>query len=331
MLSYLRLTRAHTVPLEAVPALLGAALALGTVWDIQVALWAGFGVLYHLAGYGHNSITDWVNGYDVDDPHKQHHPLNTGALDVDRSAKVVNVLLIVTLIYGVALSANSPQALAGIGIALIAGLAYNVYGKRTQFKFLYISIAHSMVFLVAYLATGGVFNNMIVYFSFMYMFLWIIFQISVSGEIKDMGQDESNFLMYLGSSVMRDGCSNQDTYIEFSDYTQHYTYNIKVLTSIAALVITAAAGGGPAILVLILMLSITQLSMCAQLVRSGLWLRTHRLKVMSTIEMITAITMVFALSPIIGILEAFIICGVSVVWAIAGNRLLWGSLVAPSV
>lgn len=198
MRSYLRLTRAHTVPLEAVPTLMGAALAAGTVWSIDVALWCVAGILYHLAGYGHNSVSDWKRGYDKNDPYKQHHPLNRGTISPDVAKSLVGWLLVITVIYAAALAYPDPQALSALALGVIFGVLYNTHGKVTELKFIYISIAHTSMFVAPYLALGGDPSWSPFMFGLIFVFLWVVFQISVSGELKDITQDESNLLKEFG-------------------------------------------------------------------------------------------------------------------------------------
>ena len=190
---YARLTRAHTAPLEAVPALVGALLATGGSITIQVIAWGVFGVLYHLTGYGMNSYTDWEAGYDRDDPHKKHHPLNTGEIKPEDAVAFIMVLAVVTLIHVIVLSSNSLIAIALVFVMVFSGAAYNYFGKITTLKFIPISVAHSLVFVIPYIAMGGEINQLFLLLT-VYMFLWIAFQISVSGELKDFWTDEANFL-----------------------------------------------------------------------------------------------------------------------------------------
>lgn len=332
---YLRLSRAHTLPLETVPALMGAALAVGTVWSKQVALWAIFGALYHIAGYAHNSLKDWENGYDKDDPYKLHHPLNTGALSKRQASVFVYTALIGTAVYAVLLSGFDLSTLSVIGIAMMAGLAYNTIGKKTEFKFVYISIAHTMVFVIPFVALDGDLSSISFKLGLIYMFLWIVFQISVSGEVKDITQDEENFLKHLGAGA-KVGSLDMPGYdprfvVEFSRYVKHYAYSIKVLGAISGLVVMGVLNVGLPAITIYVVLSLTQLNISIQMLRDGPFMRHHRVRLMSIVEMLTAISFVLMYINIIGAVSILAITVGSVVWVVLGNKVLWGTLVGPEV
>lgn len=331
MLRYLRLTRAHTVPLEAVPALLGAALAEGGMWKESVALWTIAGVLYHLAGYGHNSVEDWINGFDKDDPNKQHHPLNRGTISPIRAKYFVQILVIFTVMYVLWLAYPDPRAVGVLVLGLVTGLAYNIVGKLTKFKFILISAAHTSIFVIPYLAQGGRVNSLIFALGTFYMFIWIVFQISVSGEIKDFAQDESNFLKSLGSGVEAIPDQTVDTYIHISKYAKHYAYSLKILTIFTAFTIASALNSNIIILLILLVGSLILINLTTTMLESGYWDRTSRVAQMSLIEMMTASLFVASLWTVIGPIGAVMVIVSSIAWALLGNRILWGSLIGPRV
>lgn len=331
MLEYLKLSRAHTAPLEAVPALLGAALATGTVWREGVAWWLIAGLLYHLAGYSHNSFEDWRNGFDKNDPHKQHHPLNRGTISVKRAEYFTNLLLIITVLYVLSLAYPDPQALGVLTIGLATGFAYNRWGKATKFKFLLISAAHTSMFILPYLSLGGDPTNLVFILATMYVFLWIIFQISVSGEIKDIRQDESNFLKDLGTCVTPSKVMSDEDIIEFSIYVRHYAHSIKMLSLFTAFTIAAALDSIIIVYILISLGALLIINTTTNMIMDGPWNRATRVTQMSIIEMLSAIVFVVSLWSVIGPAAVGVITASSIFWALVGNKILWGTLVGPKV
>lgn len=331
MRKYLQLTRAHTAPLEAIPALMGAALAVGSLWSVDVAAWGIVGVLYHLAGYGHNSLSDWVAGYDKDDPHKQHHPLNTGAISEAEARWVINLLMAAAIIITLYLTFGNAGAVISMFTAIAFGLAYNIIGKATQLKFVFISVAHTMMFVIPFLALGGSAFRPEFLLGALFVFLWVAFQISVSGEIKDIVQDESNFLRKLGVDFFGNLDTVDDQRISFSNHVRRYAYSLKILTALTSLMIIAVIDVYLTSFVFLCIFIIATFALTARLVEDGKWERKRRIKQMSMIEMFTAFMFIYSFSSIIGPYSAFILMILSMMWVVVGNNLLWGSTVAPKV
>lgn len=211
--SLLRLTRAHTAPLEIIPAVVGATLAIGEFWSIDVLIWGVFGLAYHLTGYGQNSLVDYKNGYDKDDPNKSHHPLNTGELSVSTASHAVTLLIIYTIIYLIAaifLTASSFYAvLIALAVSILmvyAGMEYNYEGKTTILKPVPISIAHTCVFVLPYVTMAEPILTSELIGGTLVVSLWVFFQIGISGEIKDLEQeDETNILRETFGLYVEDG------------------------------------------------------------------------------------------------------------------------------
>lgn len=325
---YLQLTRAHTAPLEAIPALLGAFLATQGELTLSVILWLISGLLYHLAGYSMNSLVDWQKGYDKDDPGKQHHPLNSGEL-TEYQAKIFTYgLFAFGIIYTAVLAYPSIKALVIMAIGIIFGVLYNIKGKETQYKFVYISIAHSTVFAIPYAALGGNLSSPTFLLGIAFVFVWVVFQISVSGEIKDIVQDdEENFLRHLGTEVEDYGMYNQVTY---SQGAQSYAHGVKALNIAIALGIIGfnidiiALGGVFASAAICLFITVIMIS-------SGIYDRQDNIQQMSLIEMFTAFMFVFAVTGIIDTTYTAGIIIISVLWVVTMNKYMWDSFIGPKV
>lgn len=331
---YLRLTRAHTAPLETVPAVGGALLATGGSVTFGVVFWGMFGILYHLAGYGHNSYSDWKNGYDKDDPNKQHHPLNSGELSPSTAKSFILGLIITAVTFTVfglwhfgGVYGTAEYGAIAMLIGLISGVAYNEIGKETKFKFILISIAHSTVFLIPYISMGGELNTVGI-LAWLFVFLWVIFQISVSGEVKDIKQDEENLLKDLGTKA-------DDVSVRPNLKTIFYAIYLRVLITFVGVLIVFAHTE-ISIQSIILALAVFCWGVLSSVFSFGMIDfhindREEAISDMAKIEMMSIIMFLLAIKPTAGDLNVLAILILSGVWIIAGNRYLWGTWLAPDV
>ena len=331
MRPYLQLTRAHTVPLEAIPAGVGAALAVGGVLNWSVLAWILAGMMYHLAGYGMNSVTDWEGGYDKNDPHKQHHPLNTGELTLEKAKLTIKVLFAVTAVYVAVISASEPIAWVVCATGVGFGVAYNKVGKRTVFKPVLISIAHTSLFVAAYVSSGGS-SQILLASTTIFVFVWVMFQIAISGEIKDLlVMDEYNLLRE--GALLRIIEIGDDKDVKPSN-TMRFLVMALTMTKVflATLIFMALGGGlyseGAAILVAVSAIT-TIYSM--KLIEPGPYNRKERVRLMSVVEMTTLGMFVFSTVPELGVWWASQLFTLSIGWVMLFNRIQWGSTIAPDV
>jgi len=319
---YLQLSRIHSSPLETVPAYIGAALASNSVFSIDIFLWIIAGVLYHVIGYSMNSYEDWKAGYDQDDPHKQHHPLNTGVLSPDTAKRFTYTLFILGTLYTVYIIPNV-EGYAVFILAVLFGVLYNTIGKKTSFKFILISIAHTAMFVLPYVSLGGDIVLAEFIFGVIFMFLSVMFQISLSGNIKDIKIDEESFLQFLGAST-------SNNHVSFGNTVRIYSYTLKILTIILAILVTlmhqniTATG-------IIISLSIGVYFSTYRLVSDGYFNRGQRLTDMSLIEGLTVSILVFMYSHVLGITIAVAIVLSSSMYVFVLNRYLWGTHLSPAV
>lgn len=323
---YAQLTRAHTAPLEAVPAVVGVALAQPSGDILLLASWGIFGVLYHLTGYGMNSLVDWQAGFDKEDPHKQHHPLNSGGLCLEQARWMIGLTGLVTAVVTLLLILNemSVLGLVAASIMVAAGLAYNWLSKQLQAKFLPIAVAHSFVVVTPYVTLGGTVHSLLFLSVVAYVFLWVTFQIGVSGEVKDIQRDEENFLKTLGSSA-------DEHRIIFSRNTLLFSYGIKTLSVLCALFIALLSGITLEYGILLFCAGILSLYTTQSLISSGEYIYHQRMTDMALIELLAIMMLVMAIAPFLsGNLEIILGIG-SVLWVICFNLIEWGTIIAPHV
>jgi hypothetical protein len=328
---YLRLTRAHTTPLEAVPAFVGAYLGSGSI-TLGVIGWTVYGVLYHLAGYGMNSYTDWVGGYDKDDQNKQHHPLNTGEISQSAAKRTVVGLFILTGAVAVWLSAESTPALIVLASGVAAGLTYNLAGKEDIKKPLYISHAHATVFAVPYLAIGGS-NPEVLVAGYLMVFFWVVFQIGISGEVKDLPaanqSDEKNIL------DEKLGCSFDDVTGLMGSNISKEAYEVSLLLRVLTVLVFVVGayifsdfiGFLVVVTVGVMTLKTTVSLMTAA---DSMYDRGECLSKMATIEIQSLVMFLFAFRAELEEL-AIVATLVSGVVVLSLNKYLWGTWLAPDV
>lgn len=320
---FLRLTRAHTVPLETVPAIVGASLASGTMWSTEVGLWGVFGVLYHLSGYGMNSYTDWKNGFDKEDEWKQHHPLNSGSISPEMAKVTVFALLALTVTYSVWLVYPSVLGTVLLTLAITSGVIYNELGKETKWKFLFICFAHTSVFAIPYVSLGGEVTSVFLA-GVLYVFVWVMYQISVSGEVKDMETDEQNFMKSMGAAMAGDMAV-------FPDECRRYGYFLKSSNIFLASAVMFYYGTGLLAIYIVAIVGVLTLLLNRSLLRTATYTRSGRIEDMSMIEMFTlTIFCLMFITPLGGI-ESWSLIIVSGVWVIAGNKAIWDTWIAPKV
>lgn len=202
--SWLQLMRAQTGPasvlLVLVPFLSGNPIS-GTV-----AVLAVYALLVHLFSFGENSLMDTVMGYDREDPGKQHHPLISGAISLPLAHNVIHWGLIILTTIGVVItyliSPNPLPAMAALVLWVALGHGYNEgLSKESLFGFISISLCFTSMAAWAWFL-GHMELTPLGSLYLLYVFTVILFQISYSGHLKEMGQSErSNILIKMGARL----------------------------------------------------------------------------------------------------------------------------------
>lgn len=322
---YLQLTRAHTLPLEAAPMVVAAIIATGEVFNPYVLMAGLLGTLYHLGGYGANSVMDWESGYDKNDPNKTHHPLNTGAIS-ERGAKYLVYPTVASAIVLGLLMVNSGMAFLILVLAVISANAYNFTSKLTVWKPFPISVAHSSMVGFSYLAAGGV-NMVDLWLLSGLTFLWVFFQIGVSGEMKDVTTDEENLLKYWGTKYKVVGGTK---YIVSPFRVLFTTLTMKVATVVMFIYSFAYFGGSGAAWLVVLIGSWSVFSAYI-VIRNGSYDREKRMRNIAAVELTMIMMFSMLLEPVVGIEYSIGIILVSIAWVVTFNRIEWGTNLAPKV
>lgn len=326
----LRLCRAQTVPLEAVPALLGALLATGGELTLAVVAWGLYGVLYHMSGYGMNSFLDWVNGFDKDDGNKQHHPLNRD-MDPETASAIVYALFLTTYIWGgvgVSIHGSWSGAIV-LHVGVVCGVLYNVIGKATEHKYIFIAIAHSTVFLLPYIAISRTVDEIAV-LGTLSIFLWVTFQITFSGELKDLNTEEENILKKSGLELnthkgTEDPWATIPSVISLAAIIQRFLFTGVVGT------LAIALGAGVEEVALITIIGGITMYLSLDVAETGWYIRKDVLRHIAMIEIGSFSMFVIATLPVIGEQAGVLLISSSAVYLFITNKLLWGTLIAPEV
>jgi 1,4-dihydroxy-2-naphthoate octaprenyltransferase len=324
---WLQLFRSHTSPLEMLIAGTGAALASGTVWSWNVLLFVLFGWLYHNAGYGHNSVEDFIRGYDKDDPHKSHHPLQRGAIDPRTGRTVTLVMIASSFVFGMVIATFDPVSIAILAVLTASGFVYNVFGKRMGIKFLPIAIAHSLLLPFAFFGSGGEMGCTlwVVAILSVCLVLQIVYQIMIEGDLKDIGMSESSFLGKLGVYV-------KDGRLHVSSVARTVSFAIKAVSILGFLSAMVFQGFGPTDLILVVILSTVLLIIDGSLMRSGPYDHIRTLRTMALMEVASTFALIAAVSPTIGgPLPALALMALGILYFILMNRFLWGTGLVPKV
>jgi 4-hydroxybenzoate polyprenyltransferase len=324
---WLQLFRSHTSPLEMLIAGTGAALASGTVWSWNVLLFVLFGWLYHNAGYGHNSVEDFIRGYDKDDPHKSHHPLQRGAIDPRTARTVTLVMIASSFVFGMVIAGFDPVAIAILAVLTGSGFVYNIFGKRMGVKFLPIAIAHSLLLPFAFFGSGGGGGTdlLVVGTLTACLILQIVYQIMIEGDLKDIDMNEASFLGDLGvrASGGRYSVSGTASLASFS------LKGISIMGLMTALVIQ---NGGAADFLLMVALSSAVIILDRSLMRGGIYDHTRVLRTMALMEVSTTFALAAAISPSAGgVLPVMSLMAIGILYFVLMNRFLWGTGLVPKV
>lgn len=330
--AWLILFRAHTAILEVPLAVLGAGLALGTVFHYDMVYWIVFGVAYHFIGYGMNSYVDWVKGYDQNDEYKQHHPLNTGDIRPDTARKVIMGLLAVFTVYALWLGNFSIVAVVGVAVMLVAGVSYNYFGKVTEHKYIPIAVVHTMVFVYPYITyTTQVIPSIVL--GAVAFFVHNVYQIALSGDIKDMEQDESSLIRSWGARVYEE--VNGAKVIDLGQKARSVGLMLVLIEAILALSIYVVevetdVFNNIFILPLVLM-TIWTLREHFTLTENQPFNRDKLVSTMSRKELSGIWMIVAAFSPHIGAtgFAAVVVC--SIAYLVPMSRFMWGTWIRPDV
>ncbi len=334
---WLQLFRSHTSPLEMTITITGSALAVGTIFDLRILLFLLFGWLYHNAGYGQNSVEDYLRGYDKDDPNKAHHPIQRGVIDPYTARTVCRVLILILFVYGVIISNFDPISVVLLATLIAMGIVYNLFNKKMTGKFIPIAIAHSLLFPFAFFGSGGAIDisSAAPYVSgpeagaalllFGYLLVQVIYQIMIEGDLKDIDMDEASLLKEMGVCV-REGI------LQSSPLARGVAFFLKASSVAIIFLVLSTLDGTVDNYVGALVFSLLILYLDQKLMGRGPWEHSRCLKTMSLMEVASTFALAVAITPEIGgWIPALLIMVFNMVYFVMMNRFLWGTVIKPRV
>lgn len=162
--------------------------------------------LTHATGFGLNSYLDTAAGYDRRDPAKATHPLVSRRISMGQACRVLNSLAIITAVFAALVSVRAREptlALSAFLLYVVLGYSYNCHLGKEDFVLGPVSISLSFTALAAwawFLSHETI--DLLGWVLIFYVFFTILFQISWSGFIKEMGvRERSNLLVRLGAML----------------------------------------------------------------------------------------------------------------------------------
>ncbi len=318
IIDYLRLGRAQTYPadwlLVLVPFLTGVDVPL-----IRVIALSVFMFLVHIISFGENSLHDYIGGWDKVDEAKIHHPLQRGAILVDDAIGFVhwgkNLLMFLACLMAFLWSPSPVMAMFCLFQWYAWGTGYNLGLSK-------VSLLGFLPICICFVAMGG-FGwflsheklTPIGWWYLAYIFTVILFQISYSGHLKEMGQAErSNLLIKMGAKLT-------DGFFQ-PGWAFLYGFAIKGASLYILIKIMGPILSGPAVVWFILIL-LGVGAMTALLCMPRDYDRVKDLKRMSLMEIIS----IYAPIPLMISWElAAPLMLIGVVYFYAVNKALWGVL-----
>ncbi len=334
---WLQLFRSHTSPLEMTITITGSALAVGTIFDIRVLFFLFFGWLYHNAGYGQNSVEDFLGGFDRNDPNKRHHPLQRGVIDPVFARNICRFLIVILFIYGVVISNFDLLSIILLATLIGMGIIYNLFNKELTGKFIPIALAHSLLLPFVYFGSGGTIDISATapYISgpetraaillWGYLLLQVIYQIMIEGDLKDIDMDEASMLRSLGVYV-RDGI------LYCSRLARGVSFFLKASSIMILFLVLSTLNGTVDNYIGALLFSAALLALDQGLMGAGPWDHSKCLKRMSLMEVTSTFALAVVIAPVIGgWIPALLIMAFNMIYFILMNRFLWGTLIKPRV
>ena len=314
---WFQLFRAQTAPATVFSLIVPYILAGGHSWKMITFLFL-VGHLLHYASFGHNSVMDYLLGFDREDPNKQHHPLPSGRIKPVRALWIINLLLATSFILLAIPAVQLKACVAMIMLAFYAifGYAYNTgLDHLSGHSWLPISLAFAFLPLYGYYL-GPYPDNIVALALWLWSFTVIFYQIAFEGNLKDLWN-----LSDRAPSLLRDKCQVSTGRVHCQE-TEFYLF-ARIAGYIILTLITLYLTGNIYYFAIIFILSGLAMVVSAELhYRLNNSDREHALIVMSIQEVIAFyvfLTLTVIDQPIITIILA--IYGVS--YFLLMNRWLW--------
>lgn len=349
--AWLRLVRVHTASLTMAGAVVGGLLAGGSPG--MLALLAGWALLYHAAGFALNNVADYKA--DLKDPAKTHFPLVTGEISLDAARVFVLVGIAASILGGWAIAFHSLSfwpATVFLMVAHVAGINYNLQSKKALHAPGWICLAFGSIPAYAYLAAGGPNEPGLWSLLVLYALGIMAFQISVSGDLKDLRTDPVSRMGRLGARVETrphtvtftisgtgpeaatsftvPSLGTEETLI-LPRAARLYAWGLRVPTLLLAAIIAWQAGSGLLAGLAVAVLAGATVWETRRLLTPGPYDHPALLKRVTRIEALVYFTLVFALQGAVGWGWVGFLLIFPVAWLLVFNKATWNQWSAPKV
>ena len=323
MLDWLRLFRAHTAPATVYSVLVPYIVGGGRDWALALYLYFT-GTLLHWASFGHNSVMDYLLGFDRSDPSKRHHPLPAGRISPERALWIVNLLLAYTalLLAYPALLLGDPRPLLWLVLFMVWGYAYNTgLDHLSRHSWLPITLAYSFLPLYGYTLAGAKYGVVGGALLALWGSLTVLYQIALEGNLKDLWNpaDRAPGLLRSRCRMTGDGrvyCDSSVDLLLLARLWSHIlAYSIGVLVWPTRLWVTAG------LLLLVLALLVTE-RLHGAMTRGAT--RMEALRYMGLQEVLAFYLLLAMVLPAWPAAVALLML-YGYAWFAAMNRWLWGS------
>lgn len=324
---WLQVFRAQTAPATIILVLVPYLLGGGTLFTFDALVIAILALLFHWFSFGHNSLMDTVAGYDLRDKQKSHHALVRGSISLESAHTVIHTGLFILTLTGIYLAlkgtGNPTLAIAWFAIFITAGHAYNDgLSKVTIWSFVPITICFTAFGLYAFYIPAIKLTELMVCVA-VYFAITLLFQISVSGELKDITEKEANLLRYLGARL-------SNNRIELGK-AKYYAWLVKLVNLGVGCYIIYNFGFNRLSITLFALLAVLAIYFCHELTKDRNWDRNKTLVHMALEEIATIYIIPLILMPFIGLVASATLMLFGIVYFVIYNFFLWGTFLRPQV
>jgi hypothetical protein len=290
------------------------------------------GLLMHYASFGHNSVMDYW--YDIHDPAKAHHPLQSGRISLGKAHIVIHSMLALAALVCIAvtflISPRPEVALAFLTVYIVFGHAYNDgLGKHTRHSWLPISLCFtSLAGWGWFLATDTFDLNLALIL--LAAFVAIAYQIGFEGNLKDLCADRVSLLHGFARRVE---CKYEGGKLVMIRYEGHAFWWLRVLDTVILWLLCINLSAHPGVPVLAVA-SVAQWWQIKRMERElGYGINKDRL--LGYLGRIEVLEFLKLMSPMLystgNILIFLFYIPLGLVYFTVMNRLLWGTVWAPRV
>ena len=324
---WLQIFRAQTAPATIILVLSSYLVGGGNLFIVEGLSLGIFALLFHWFTYGHNSLMDTVSGHDLRDKNKAHHALIRGAISLESAHKVIHSGLFILTLIAIWLAlkgdGNPFLAMAWFAIFITAGHAYNDgLSKVTVWSFVPITICFIAFALFGYYISATKMTDLMFFVALYFAVTWL-FQISLSGELKEIAEKEANLLRYMGARV-----SNNRVELGKAKY---YGWLVKLVNLGVGCYILYRFAFNLLSIALFALLAALAIYFCHELTKDRIWDRNKSLVHMALEEIATIYIIPTVLIPVIGIAASATLMLFGIVYFILYNIFLWGTILRPRV